>query len=479
MSAASASLSPGTLEALKEAAGARGWSEDETEIAPRLVEWRGRWRGRTPLLLKPADTAAVSRILKVAHAHRVAIVPQGGNTGLVGGGIPDESGGAVLLSLERMRRIRRLDSRDRLIVAEAGLPLAEVDAAAAEEGLRFPLEISSGGTATVGGAIATNAGGVHVVRFGSMRTLTLGAEMVLADGTIVDELRRVRKDNAGYALTPLIVGSEGTLAVVTAASLHLVPRPARFATAWCALARVENAIALLQRLEATLGAALEAVELMPRFGLELVRRHVPGARPPFAAAHPWHLLIEAAAPSDDPATARRLEATLARAMEEDLVRDAVLAANGREREELWRLRHAMSEAQKKEGASIKHDIAVPLAELPAFLETATKAVVRLLPGARMCPFGHLGDGNLHFNISAPAGAGDEAQRAFLARWDAVQRIVHDLVAAHGGSFAAEHGIGRLKRDELARLGDPGRLRTMRAIKRALDPAGILNPGVLL
>ncbi|RMF12100.1 MAG: FAD-binding oxidoreductase [Alphaproteobacteria bacterium] len=467
------------LTALKWAAGAGGWSEDRAEIAPHLVEWRGRWHGRTPLLLKPADTDSVSAIMKTATRHRVAIVPQGGNTGLVGGGVPDESGAEVLLSLKRMRRIRRLDVADRLIIAEAGATLAEVDEAAAEAGLRFPLEISSGGTASIGGAVATNAGGVHVMRFGSMRALVLGLEMVLADGTVVDELRRVRKDNAGLSLTPLIVGSEGTLAIVTAASLALAPRPATCATAWCALARIEDAIALLRRLETAFGMALEAVELVPEFGLKLVCRHIPGTRAPFAQPYPWHLLAEATSPHETASLSVEMEAALALAMEEGLVKDAVIAKNGREREDLWRLRHAMSEAQKKEGPSIKHDIAVPLVELPAFLKAAEEAVKRRLPGARPCPFGHLGDGNLHFNISAPAGADESAGRDFLARWEEVQRIVHDIVATHGGSFAAEHGIGRLKRGELARLANPGRLAAMRAMKRALDPLGILNPGVML
>lgn len=467
------------LTALKRAAGTGGWSEDQVEIAPHLVEWRGRWHGRAPLLLKPADTDSVSAIMKTATRHRVAIVPQGGNTGLVGGGVPDESGGEVLLSLKRMRRIRRLDAADRLIIAEAGVTLAEVDEAVAEAGLRFPLEISSGGTASIGGAVATNAGGVHVMRFGAMRALVLGLEMVLADGTVVDELRRVRKDNAGLALTPMIVGSEGMLAIVTAASLTLVPQPATCATAWCALARIEDAIVLLRRLESAFGMALEAVELVPKFGLELVCCHIPGTRAPLVQPHPWHLLAEATSPLETDTLTLKMEVALARAMEEGLVKDAVIAKHGHERENLWRLRHAMSEAQKKEGPSIKHDIAVPLVELPAFLDAAEEAIRRLLPGARPCPFGHLGDGNLHFNISAPAGADESQGREFLARWEEVQRTVHDIVVAHGGSFAAEHGIGRLKRGELARLGDPGRLAAMRAMKQALDPLGILNPGVML
>ncbi len=457
---------------------ADSWTRDPAHIAPHLVEWRGLWQGRTPLLLLPKTTAEVATALKIAHKRRIPLVPQGGNTGLVGGGVPDETGRAVLLSTRRLRRIRRCDRPARLLLAEAGVTLAEADIAAAEMGLRFPLSIASGGSATLGGAIATNAGGVHVLRFGSMRALTLGVEAVLADGTVIDELRRVHKDNTGYALTPLIVGSEGTLAVVTAAVLRLVPRPAEWATALAAVPSVNEALALFEQLAAQLEERLEAAELIPRFGLELVLRHIPGTRDPFAAPHPAYLLIEAAGTGEGTLGAG-LERTLAAALEAGLVRDAVIAKSETERRALWRLRESLSEAQKKEGASIKHDVALPLDALAAFLTEAEALIAARLPGARPCIFGHLGDGSLHLNIQAPAGAGDTTARAFLTRREEVQRAIHDLVVAHGGSIAAEHGIGRLKRGELARLGDPGRLRAMRALKRALDPHGILNPGVLI
>ena len=471
-------LTDAEIAAFTEALPADSWTRDPERIAPHIVEWRGAWHGRTPLLLLPKTTAEVAAALKVAHAKRIPIVPQGGNTGLVGGGVPDETGGSVLLSLQRLRRIREIDGAGRLMVAEAGVTLAEADAAAADKGLRFPLAIASGGSATVGGAIATNAGGVHVLRHGSMRALTLGVEAVLADGTVIDELRRVHKDNTGYALTPLIVGSEGTLAVVTAAVLQLVPRPAALVAALVATDSVEGALSIFLQAEKRLGARLEAAEFFPRFGLELVLRHIPATRDPFSAPHPAYLLLEAA--GEDPAAlAGSMEDLLGAALDAGVIRDAVIAKNEGERRALWRLRESLSEAQKKEGASLKHDVAVPLDALSAFLAEAEAFIAAELPGARPCIFGHLGDGSLHLNIQAPAGADADAQRTFRARRPDVQRAIHDLVVAHGGSIAAEHGIGRLKREELARLGDPGRIDAMRRIKHALDPHGILNPGVLL
>ncbi len=471
-------LSESDVTAFTTALPADSWTRDRARILPHLVEWRGLWQGRTPLLLLPKTTAEVAMALRIAHARRIPVVPQGGNTGLVGGGVPDESGRAVLLSTRRLRRIRRRDRAGRLLVAEAGVTLLEADTAAAEMGLRFPLSIASGGSATVGGAIATNAGGVHVLRFGGMRALTLGLEAVLADGTVIDELRRVHKDNTGYALTPLLVGSEGTLAVVTAAVLRLVPRPRDRVTALVAVPSLEEALALFGQLAAGLEERLEAIEFIPRFGLELVLRHIPATRDPFAAPHPAYLLIEATG-SDKDCLHARLEQALAAAMTAGIIRDAVLAKSETERSALWRLRESLSEAQKKEGASIKHDVALPLDTLAAFLDEAEALIAERLPGARTCIFGHLGDGSLHLNIQAPADADDEAARLFLDRWKEIQAAIHDLVAAHGGSIAAEHGIGRLKRGELARLGDPGRLKAMRALKQALDPHGILNPGVLI
>ncbi len=466
------------ITALTAALPTDSWTRDPTRIAPYLVEWRGLWQGRTPLLLLPKTTAEVATALGIAHTRRIPIVPQGGNTGLVGGGVPEETGRAVLLSTRRLRRIRRRDRAGHLLVAEAGVTLAEADSAAAEMGLRFPLSIASGGSATVGGAIATNAGGVHVLRFGSMRALTLGIEAVLADGTVIDELRRVHKDNTGYALTPLIVGSEGTLAVVTAAVLRLVPRPQDRVTALVAVRSLEEALALFEQLAARLEERLEAIEFIPRFGLELVLRHIPATRDPFAVPHPAYLLIEAAGSGGDSLHAR-LEQALAAALEAGLLGDAVIAKSEAERAALWRLRESLSEAQKKEGASIKHDVALPLDALASFLGEAEALIAARLPGARACIFGHLGDGSLHLNIQAPADADEQAERLFLDRWEEIQTAIHDLVVAHGGSIAAEHGIGRLKRGELARLGDPGRLKAMRALKRALDPHGILNPGVLI
>ncbi len=471
-------LSESDITALTAALSPDSWTRDPARIRPHLVEWRGLWQGRTPLVLLPKTTAEVAAALATAHTRRIPIVTQGGNTGLVGAGVPDETGRAVLLSTRRLRRIRRRDQAGRLLIVEAGVTLVEADTAAAEMGLRFPLSIASGGSATVGGAIATNAGGVHVMRFGSMRALTLGLEAVLADGTVIDELRRVHKDNTGYALTPLIVGSEGTLAVVTAAVLRLVPWPQERVTALVAVQSLEESLALFGQLVARLEERLEAIEFIPRFGLDLVLRHIPATRDPFAAPHPAYLLIEAAGSGGDPLHAP-LERVLAAALEAGTIRDAVIAKSEAERAALWRLRESLSEAQKKEGASIKHDVALPLDMLPAFLGEAEALIAERLPGARACIFGHLGDGSLHLNIQAPADADDKTARLFLDRWEEIQTAIHDLVVAHGGSFAAEHGIGRLKRGELARLGDPGRLEAMRALKQALDPHGILNPGVLI
>ncbi len=470
-------LSESDITALTAALSPDSWTRDPARIRPHLVEWRGLWQGRTPLVLLPKTTAEVAAALATAHTRRIPIVTQGGNTGLVGAGVPDETGRAVLLSTRRLRRIRRRDQAGRLLVVEAGVTLVEADTAAAEMGLRFPLSIASGGSATVGGAIATNAGGVHVMRFGSMRALTLGLEAVLADGTVIDELRRVHKDNTGYALTPLIVGSEGTLAVVTAAVLRLVPRPQERVTALVAVESLEESLALFGQLAARLEERLEAIEFIPRFGLDLVLRHIPATRDPFAAPHPAYLLIEAAG-GGGPLHAP-LEQVLAAALEAGTIRDAVIAKSEAERAALWRLRESLSEAQKKEGASIKHDVALPLDMLPAFLGEAEALIAERLPGARPCIFGHLGDGSLHLNIQAPADADDKTARLFLDRWEEIQTAIHDLVVAHGGSFAAEHGIGRLKRGELTRLGDPGRLKAMHALKQALDPHGILNPGVLI
>jgi FAD/FMN-containing dehydrogenase len=459
-----------TLARLKAAAGAGGFSEDPAEIGPHLEEWRSKYKGRSPLLLKPATTSAVSAILAICNETGTAIVPQGGNTGLVGAQIPFN--GEILLSLARMNRVRGLDAAAHTLVVEAGVVLAAVQKTAADANLLFPLSLAAEGSATIGGNLSTNAGGVAVLRYGMARDLVLGLEVVLADGRVLDLLRTLRKDNTGYDLKQLFIGAEGTLGVITAAALKLFPRPARVATAIAAVRSPADAVALLARLQSETGGLISAFELIPRIAIELVLAHVTGMRDPLAAPSPWYVLVEATSAAQFDLTAV-FEAALAGS---ELASDAVVAASDTQRAALWALRENISEAQKREGASIKHDVSVPVSSIPAFLERATREVLWALPGARPVSFGHIGDGNIHFNFSVPKG-GDAA--SFLARWDEIQRLVHDVVRDFGGSISAEHGIGVQKRDQLPRYKSAAELDVMRALKRTLDPGNILNPGKVL
>jgi FAD/FMN-containing dehydrogenase len=461
------------LARLKDAAGPKGFSEDPAEIAPHLEEWRGTWRGHSPLLLKPATTAEVSHILAICNETGTPIVPQGGNTGLVGGQIP--LGGEVLLSLSRMNRVRSVDRSGANMIVEAGLTLAGAQAAASDAEMYFPLSIASEGSATIGGNLATNAGGVHVLRYGMARDLVLGLEVVLADGRVLEMLRTLRKDNTGYDLKNLFIGAEGTLGVITAAALKLFPKPADYATAFVAIPDPKAAVNLLAHLQSATGGQLSAFELIARSGLELVLAHIPGTSDPLPAPSPWYVLAEASgAVRFD--LGRVLEDALGAASEKGLATDAAIAASEAQRAALWRLRENLSEAQKKEGASLKHDIAVPIAAIPDFVARAIPAVLKIVLGSRPVPFGHLGDGNLHFNFSLPAG-GDGA--AFLAARDKVARAVHDIVHEFQGSMSAEHGIGVMKRDELLHYKSAAEIEVMRALKRMLDPNNILNPGKVL
>jgi FAD/FMN-containing dehydrogenase len=459
------------FDRLKEAAGPKGFSEDAREIAPHLEEWRGKYHGRASLLLKPSTTAQTAAILAICHETGTAIVPQGGNTGLVGAQIPfhDE----VLLSTARLNRIRALDTGSHAITVEAGATLAAVQAAAAQKHLLFPLSLASEGSCTIGGNLSTNAGGVHVLRYGMMRDLVLGLEVVLADGRILETLRTLRKDNTGYDLKQLFIGAEGTLGVITAAALKLFPQPRERMVAFVALPGPQAAVALLGILQARTGGQLSAFELMPRIALELVLRHIPHTSDPLSAPAPWYVLIETH--SGAPLGAI-LEEALAGAIAEGLATDGVVAASESQALALWRLRESISAAQKHEGASIKHDVSVPIAAIPDFLTRATQAVLGAVPGARPVSFGHVGDGNLHFNFSMPPG-GDT--KAFLARWEDIQRIVHDIVHEFHGSISAEHGIGVMKRGDLARYKSHEELDVMRSLKSALDPKNILNPGKLI
>lgn len=462
------------LDALAGRLGPKGFTTEVGDLEPWLTDWRGRWHGRAAAMLSPASTDEVSFVVRLSAEAGVPLVPQGGNTSMVGGATPDESGDALLLSLRRMNRLRSLDADANLAVAEAGLILAELHDAARQAGRRFPLTLGAKGSATIGGLVSTNAGGTQVLRFGTMRGLVAGIEAVLPDGTIFDGLNALKKDNRGYDLSQLLIGAEGTLGVVTAASLRLVPAIGARTVAWIGLESPQQALKLLRHLEASLGPAIESFELVPASALELVLQHVPGTRTPLSGhAHAWHVLVEATSPS---AASPLLEEALQRAFADDLIVDATLAVSEAQAEAFWRLRDSISEAEKQDGPAVKHDISVPVAAMPAFLIEGGAAVEARYPGTRINGFGHLGDGNIHFNVRAPAGTGVEWIEGEGAE---VTRFVHDLVTAAGGSISAEHGIGQMKRDELARLGGVARLGALRAIKRALDPRGIMNPGKLV
>jgi FAD/FMN-containing dehydrogenase len=440
---------------------------DPDELAPHLVEWRNRFSGKTPLLLKPASPQEVAAIVRICAEGEVGIVPQGGNTGLVGGQIPRPEGCDLLLSLGRMHRIRRVDPVDNTMLVEAGCTLAVAQAAAAAVNRLLPLSLAAEGSSQVGGNLSTNAGGIHVLRYGSARDAVLGIEVVTADGEIWDGLRALRKDNTGYDLKHLFVGAEGTLGIITAAVLKLFPRPREVQTLFAAVPDPERVLGLLSLARDLTGDGIYAFEMISRFALELVTRHMPGTADPLAAPSPWYVLADLTVPR---ATA---EALLAAAFEKDLIADAVLAGSAAQARDLWKLRESASEAQKHEGGSIKHDISVPVSHLPAFLAEALAAATKLIPGVRPVPFGHVGDGNLHFNFTQPAGMDKDA---YLAQWQALNRVVHDIVLAHGGSISAEHGIGVLKREEARRTKSAVELELMSRIKRALDPKGIMNPG---
>jgi FAD/FMN-containing dehydrogenase len=458
------------IDRLKDAVGAQGFSEDAGELAPHLQEWRSKYKGHTPLLLKPDNTAQVSTLLRICHETGTKLVTQGGNTGLVGGQIPLH--GEVLLSTKRMNRIRHLDESGMTLTAEAGATLAQVQCAADDKGLVFPLSLASEGSCTIGGNIATNAGGTHVLRYGMTRALVLGLEVVLAGGVVLEMLRTLPKDNSGYDLKQVFIGSEGTLGVITAAGLKLFPKPEVAVTAFAAVPSPAAALKLLGQMQHATSGQLSAFELIPRVALDFVTRHIDGTRDPLAASSPWYVLMEATG-GRHANLAASFEDGMAAAMTDGIVSDAVVAASQSQAASLWKLRESISESQKREGASIKHDISVPVAAVPDFLERATPAVLAILPGARAVSFGHLGDGNLHFNFNSPA-AGDDP--GFLAQWDEVQQVVHDIVKEFGGSISAEHGIGAMKVASLPRYKSHEELDAMRALKAAFDPKNILNPG---
>ena len=465
----------GLPESLRQAVGPGVLLEDAAAAAPMLTDHHRRYRGQALAVALPRSVEEVSKLLAWCNAHRIGVVPQGGNTGYCGGATPDDSGRQVVVGLARLNRVRSVDTANFSLTVEAGCTLAAVQQAAAAAGRCFPLELGSAGSCQIGGNLATNAGGLNVLRFGMARDLTLGIEAVLADGRVLQRLRSLRKDNSGYDLRGLLVGSEGTLGIITAATLKLWPELRSTATALVALPDVAAAVALLAALRAAAGERINCFELLPRSALELAQRHLEGISEPFAAPHQWYVLCELRSFASEP-LGELLAAALAEADAAGLLRDALLCANERQRAQLWRLREQIPEAQRRAGPSLKHDIAVPVARLPEFVSAAAAWVAAAVPLGMLVAYGHAGDGNLHFNISFPAGtpAADLA-----AREPVIRRAIHDLVAAHGGSFSAEHGIGQLKVAELQRYGTPVELAMMREIKRALDPTGIMNPGKVL
>ncbi|MEQ8281807.1 MAG: FAD-binding oxidoreductase [Parvibaculum sp.] len=463
---------PETLARMKAVVGAKGVVA-EGDIAPYLVERRELYVGRAAAVLRPASTQEVSALLKIAHEAGTAIVPQGGNTGLVGGQIPREAGGEVVLSLARMNRIRALDAENNTLALDAGVTLAAAQAAAEEAGRLFPLSLASEGTCQIGGNLATNAGGTAVLRYGNARDLVLGLEVVLANGDVWDGMRGLRKDNTGYDLKQLFLGSEGTLGIVTGAVLKLFPRPQSIATAFAAVPDVASAVKLLRVADNVSGGMVTAFELVPRIGLEFVTRHIEGAADPLPDPSLWYVLVEMSAGSATAGLDETLEAVLAEGLEQGLLTDAALARSQAQRADFWRLRETLSDVQRLEGGSIKHDVSVPVSRMGEFIAQATRAVEAAMPGVRVVAFGHIGDGNVHFNLSQPLGAD---KSAFVGRWNEMNALVHGIVRAMGGSISAEHGVGQLKRDEIAATKSPVEIELMRMLKKTLDPKGILNPG---
>ena len=467
----SSSPSPAALDELKAALGSDGWSQDAAELKPWLTEWRNRWSGHTPLMLKPGSTAEVAAAVAICARHGVAITTQGGNTGLVGGQI---ASGEVLLSTRRLRTVRDVTPLDDAMTVEAGVTLLEAQQLAAKADRFFPLSLAAEGSATIGGVISTNAGGTAVLRYGMMRDLVLGIEAVMPDGQVFNGLKRLRKDNTGYDLKQLLIGAEGTLGVVTAATLKLFPVMRSRATAVVGLADPHAAIKLLARAKSETGGGVEAFELMKRIGVEFAIKHIPGVREPLESLQPWYVLIELT--SGEPGAAEAgMERILTAAFEEDLITDAAIAQNETQVRDFWKLREEQSGAQRPEGGGWKHDVSVPVSRIADFLDEATTAVERFEPGARVSAFGHVGDGNMHYDILCPPG-GD--LKAFLGRWEEGSRVVHDIVAAYEGSISAEHGLGRLKTEEARHYKSPLEVATMQAIRQAIDPKRIMNPAIL-
>ncbi len=455
------------IEKVRNRFGEKAAITDRSDIEPWLTDWRGKFHGEAQAILSPGSTQEVAEIVRLALEHRVPLVPQGGNTGMVGGATPPADGSALVLSLRRMNRLRSVGPG--VAVAEAGVILADLHEKADASGQRFPLTLGARGSCTIGGLVSTNAGGTQVLKFGTMRSLVLGLEAVLADGSIHDGLPGLKKDNRGYNLDQLLAGAEGTLGIVTAAALRLVPAAAARAVAWVGLSEAERALELLQFLQSKTDR-VEGFEIVPADCLELVLKHIPGTRSPLEGRHPWHVLIEATSEREGDDPVFLLQDLLGRALGKGLVEDATLASSEAQAEAFWRIRDSISESERADGPSLAHDISVPVADMPRFMTTTAAEVEQAFEGTIASGFGHLGDGNVHFHVRGEGVAGNEAE---------ISRMVYDLVTLAGGSISAEHGIGQMKLAELERLAPPAKLHAMRAIKQALDPLGIMNPGKLV
>ena len=463
-------------QTLVDIVGPDGILTDAADIAPYLTDHRKLYQGRALAVIAPRSVEQISRLLRFCNESRIGVVPHGGNTGYCGGATPDESGNQVVVSLRRMNRIRGVDALNYSLVAEAGCILADVQRAADEAERFFPLSLGSEGTCQIGGNLSTNAGGLSVLRYGMMRELVLGLEVVLADGRVLSSLSALRKDNTGYDIKSLFLGAEGTLGIITAASVKLFPKIRSSATAFVAVPKVRAAVDLLARLREASGDRISSFELIPRIGVELTTQHIPGVIDPLQQPYSWYVLCElTSARAADPLDTI-MEEALGAALEDGLVLDAALARNERERAALWKLRETIPEAQRIDGASLKHDISVTITTLPDFVERASRWVEDNVPDGRLVIYGHVGDGNLHFNLNQAPGSD---RNLFLAREPAIKRALHDLVSEFGGSFSAEHGIGRLKVEELEHYASPVEIDLMRAVKKALDPNGVLNPGKVL
>jgi FAD/FMN-containing dehydrogenase len=473
MSAARVPVAAEAIERLKAVVGRAGYLDDPADVAPYCTSWRDNWVGRAPLVLRPQSTAEVASIVGICAERGIGIVPQGGNTGLTGGSQPHDDMSEVIVSTSRLKRIRGLDTVDDTVTVEAGVVLKEIQSAAERADRLFPLSLGAEGSCQIGGNISTNAGGVQVLRYGTMRNLVLGLEAVLPDGTIWNGLKSLRKDNTGYDMKQLFIGAEGTLGIVTAAVLRLFPKPTASETAWIGVESPAAAVALLGHMRARMGDAVSAFELIRRSLVDFLLAGVPGHEDPMQVPHPWYVLMDVTTQGPPGSLHEPLAEALASALEAGKARDALIAASGAQAARLWKMRESLPEAVVSAGGAIPHDISVPVSRIPQFIESADAALAAAYPGIRHCAFGHVGDGNMHYNPVRPIDW--EAQR-YRAEREAINRIVHDLVVGLDGSISAEHGVGRSRLAELARYKDAPELAMMRAVKRALDPKGIMNPG---